>query len=470
MKPYNNKHIRYNLRLYRFKFFTKIIKTFLKNQFLVEDAFCFKIKNIEKWYMYSFMNFWKLFRLFFFRGFMYDMEYKSLGDSFSRLANVCFIYNPFYMLEFFVKLKPREAVESRFLIFLKILLIYHIKRDYFFEQKAFQHNELMEINDKMSFLLSFTKGEKYNMFGERSTFYERIFPSIENISSVKYDFNVARALYNLFANYRLNSNQLSYLSRKPSLAKRFRQNATIFYYFNVWKTAYKSRERLQKYLKYFSYKENFPKKMHSIFGFKSLIFRNYGLWLDFDKKDDHEEPAVFKKEQQETFELEDQITEYISLKRKGELEFGDYIDYNKFRFYKKRKKFKFDKKNKKYPRKKKAIIHLDSSRSNYFVTLTDLSYKPIHSVTSGKFTQSTTKNRKAKKSSTAIYFLLKYLFIFMKAHKINSIILEVRKRFDPLFYQCFNFLKYKKIQISKVYVTRKMPHHKGLRKRKLRRI
>src|SRR5687768_16969614 len=43
---------------------------------------------------------------------------------------------------------------------------------------------------------------------------------------------------------------------------------------------------------------------------------------------------------------------------------------------------------------KRAIIHLDSSRSNYFVSLTDLAYKPIHSVTSGKFTQSTTGNKK----------------------------------------------------------------------------
>jgi len=148
---------------------------------------------------------------------------------------------------------------------------------------------------------------------------------------------------------------------------------------------------------------------------------------------------------------------------------GNVIYCKKFKPFRRSKKFRYDRRLKKVWFKR-GIIHLDSSRSNYFVTLTDLSYKPIHSVTSGKFTQSTTRNKKAKKSSTAIYFLLKYLYIFMKAHRITSVILEVRNRFDPLFHQCFNFLRYKKVHIHKIYLTRKFPHHKGLRKRKLRRI
>jgi len=148
---------------------------------------------------------------------------------------------------------------------------------------------------------------------------------------------------------------------------------------------------------------------------------------------------------------------------------GNVIYCKKYKPFRRPRKFRYNRRFKK-AWFKRAIIHLDSSRCNYFVSLTDLAYKPIHSVTSGKFTQSTTGNKKAKKSSTAIYFLLKYLYIFMKAHRITSVILEVRNRFDPLFHQCFNFLRYKKVHIHKIYLTRKFPHHKGLRKRKLRRI
>jgi ribosomal protein S11 len=158
---------------------------------------------------------------------------------------------------------------------------------------------------------------------------------------------------------------------------------------------------------------------------------------------------------------------FIKKKRKKMVNTGNYIDYNKFRFYKKRKKFKYDKRYKGF-RFKRGILHLKSSRSNYFITLTDLSYKTIQGVTSGKFAQS--PNKKAKKSSTSIYFLLKYLFVFIKAHRINSVVIELKSKFDPVFYQCFNFLRYKRIHIHKIYLSRHLPHHKGLRKRKLRRI
>jgi hypothetical protein len=102
------------------------------------------------------------------------------------------------------------------------------------------------------------------------------------------------------------------------------------------------------------------------------------------------------------------------------------------------------------------------------MTLTDLSYKPIVCYSTGRVSYS--KNKRIKRSHVVSYGLVKYLFFYFRRFRIKRIILEAKSKFDRFYHQVISYCRYKRIKIDRFYCIMHMPHHKGLRKRKQKRI
>jgi len=151
---------------------------------------------------------------------------------FHRLVNMFFYYNPFIILKFFIRISKRK-LRIKFIVLLKIILMFHIKRDFLRKTKSFRTNILKQLNKRMSFFLLFVKNEKINMFGERTDFYNMIRPSMDHVSLLKYNFNVGRKLYSLFVNYRLSRYDRSIVNRVFYIRRRIKRNIFFFYYFDL---------------------------------------------------------------------------------------------------------------------------------------------------------------------------------------------------------------------------------------------
>ena len=115
-----------------------------------------------------------------------------------------------------------------------------------------------------------------------------------------------------------------------------------------------------------------------------------------------------------------------------------------------------------------AILHFRSYYSNYYITLTDLSYNVILSCSAGSV--SDTNNKKTKTSTVVITPMLLRILVFLRANKIRRLKFEVRNKMDKFFHNSLRFLRKKGIRVKTLSFIKRAPHHFGQREKKPRRI
>jgi len=141
-----------------------------------------------------------------------------------------------------------------------------------------------------------------------------------------------------------------------------------------------------------------------------------------------------------------------------------YITVNKY----KNKFKKMLKRRKRFSRMKTAILHFKSSYSNYFITLTDLSFNVVYSCSSGLLSYS--NNKKQKTSTVVCYPMLYRILKVLKTHKVRRLYFVIKSNFDKFFYNAFFFFRENYFKIGNLYLIKNLPHHLGQRKRKAKRI
>jgi len=117
---------------------------------------------------------------------------------------------------------------------------------------------------------------------------------------------------------------------------------------------------------------------------------------------------------------------------------------------------------------KAAILHFKNSYSNYFITLTDLSFNVIYSCSSGLISYS--NNKKQKISSVVCYPMFYRILNVLKKFRIKKLLFVIKGSFDKFFYNAFFFFKEHFYRIGTLSVIKSLPHHLGQRKCKARRI
>ena len=118
--------------------------------------------------------------------------------------------------------------------------------------------------------------------------------------------------------------------------------------------------------------------------------------------------------------------------------------------------------------RRKCILHYKSTNSNYFITLTDMSYNVIGSFTTGRLTSSNMKKRKI--SPLLIYPLMNKIVKLLEKHRIRHICLHFKSNINRYVYNSLNVLKRRRYKIDYIAFLRPIPHHFGQRKKKPRRI
>ena len=118
--------------------------------------------------------------------------------------------------------------------------------------------------------------------------------------------------------------------------------------------------------------------------------------------------------------------------------------------------------------KRTGILHFRMYYSNYYITLTDLSYNVIYSCSAGSV--SDTNNKKTKMSNVVAMPIFYRILFFLRAHKIKNLKFVARTDMEKLFSNALLFFKTKYYNIKSVSVIKKAPHHLGQRKQKPRRI
>jgi ribosomal protein S11 len=115
-----------------------------------------------------------------------------------------------------------------------------------------------------------------------------------------------------------------------------------------------------------------------------------------------------------------------------------------------------------------GILHFRSYYSNYYVTLTDLSYNVICSFSAGSVSES--NNKKTKMSKVVAMPIFFRILQFLKAYRIRRLKVIIRNRMDKMFYSALDFFKKKGYKFKSFSFVSRNAHHLGQRTKKPRRI
>lgn len=162
--------------------------------------------------------------------------------------------------------------------------------------------------------------------------------------------------------------------------------------------------------------------------------------------------------------------DYLNLIRKGKSKKKIKYIFKKRRKKFLRKYFLIKKYKRKIFRRKKrtGILHFRIYYSNYYITLTDLSFNVIFSCSAGAV--SDTSNKKTKMSNVISIPIFYRMLFFLRAFKIRQLKFVCRDRLDKIFFDAVKFFKKRGYKIKSISFVKKAPHHLGQRKQKPRRI
>jgi hypothetical protein len=132
--------------------------------------------------------------------------------------------------------------------------------------------------------------------------------------------------------------------------------------------------------------------------------------------------------------------------------------------------FLFNPLNKRRGHKKKAILYFQPRYSNYYITLLDMHYKPICIYTAGKVLESYVTQKKIKLSTIYCNAIFSRMLKIIRKFRIKVLYFEIRDSFDKHFRAAYKFFTLRGIKVPLIKINRRIPHHLGLKKRKLRRI
>jgi ribosomal protein S11 len=412
-------------------FFFKLMENMKRNKNLFNNKFfVIKSKKFKFFYLYFLANFYKIFKLFYFHKFLRNVivfDIKSYFDKFYYyfINNLGVkIYDKLNFNVFDEDKTFNTSMLFDFFIYDKILnFFFTIKFNF---RIIFTKRDFIKTQEYLFAAIKL----KFSTNGDIITFFKEINDNLILIRSKKYE-----KVY-LFRSYLSNELNL-YLKFKVMntlyLKNYLKKNIFLFSFFELQSVFFKTKERLKrltnKYFKYFIYKKQF-----NFLYFYEKFVNN----VDIIKK---KKRLIFKQ---------------LQVKRAKK-------KYSKTYYSKKHKRKFFV-----HMKPRKAMLHFKPSYSNYFMTMTDLSYNTVVCYSGGRVSLS--NNKKTKISTVVAYSLIKSLFFYLKMYKIKQLIFEIKKRMDAFFYQAMSFLKYKRLKVYRLYAIRRLPHNKGLRKRKLRRI
>ena len=236
---------------------------------------------------------------------------------------------------------------------------------------------------------------------------------------------------------------------------------------------------LYDYLVY-RYKKSFKKK---IIFFRKKKINNYSFlrqkivsYFIYKRR----RRKKFIKKKYSHLHLRDKKKRYLSKDKKIEYinKLFDTLTKSKRRFKRviRRRKFLFRRKYsliKKYKRlrikkTRMGILHFRSYYSNYYVTLTDLSYNVICSFSAGSVSES--NNKKTKMSKVVAMPIFFRILQYLKAYRIRRLKVVIRNRMDKMFYSALGFFKQKGYKFKSFSFVSRNAHHLGQRTKKPRRI
>lgn len=121
-----------------------------------------------------------------------------------------------------------------------------------------------------------------------------------------------------------------------------------------------------------------------------------------------------------------------------------------------------------YLREKFLILHLNSSFSNFFFTLTNEKEEVVMSVSSGQVSKSRLK--KVKISNTTINQMIVKIVNYLKNKGIFFLIVYIKMELTDKIANIFSQLKRMGIEVEYVFDLERIPHSLGMRKKKIRRL
>lgn len=126
--------------------------------------------------------------------------------------------------------------------------------------------------------------------------------------------------------------------------------------------------------------------------------------------------------------------------------------------------------NKRRGHKKKAILYFQPRYSNYYISLLDMHYKPICIYSAGRVLESFVTQKKIKLSTIYCNAIFSRMLKIIRKFRIKVLYFEIRDTFDKHFKAAYKFFTLRGIKVPLIKINRRIPHHLGLKKRKLRRI
>lgn len=120
--------------------------------------------------------------------------------------------------------------------------------------------------------------------------------------------------------------------------------------------------------------------------------------------------------------------------------------------------------------RKKAILYFHPRYSNYYITLLDMHYKPIAIYSAGRILEPDINKKKTKLSTIYCTAIFSRMLRILKKFNVRILYFEIKDSFDKHFKTAYKFFISKGIKIPIIKIDRRIPHHLGLKKRKLRRI
>jgi ribosomal protein S11 len=113
-------------------------------------------------------------------------------------------------------------------------------------------------------------------------------------------------------------------------------------------------------------------------------------------------------------------------------------------------------------------FHLRNTLSNYFITITDKQGNVLLSQTAGKVSFSNKKKQKV--SPYVIRPMLINIFKLLKKYKIRNIHIIFRTKLTRHINNLLYYFRLSNVRIRKMKFLRKIPHHFGQRKQKVKRL
>jgi len=400
------------------------------------DNLLLKTKNLEKVFFFNILNIFLNIRFF---------KIKKNNDKFISFYNIlvkymmCKVYMIF-STKIFLKLK--KILKNKFLK-KEIIKIFNDFNNYNKFVKIFKLIYFKKIKKFLKFKFRLKKWKKKHIY--------------------LYRYNILES----FLKKKMTKEQLSLKNEKNNYIKKILENKNAlmiwYYYFK-----YRTKKPIKK-------KFLFVEKNKYLFSFFKKNFIDYIIYNNnkFNKKN--------LKKKKLYMNLRLNLEENISIKKRKEMEqiLYNYFYKNKDRirwFFKTRKKqflhkYFLIKKYKNIMLKKKkrtGILLFRKYYSNYYITLTDLSYNVIFCCSAGSVSDS--NNKKIKMSYGISIPMFYRILFFLRAFKIRNLKFVFRDKMDKVFFNALNFFKDKGYKIKSFSFVKKAPHHLGQRKQKPRRI